>query len=241
MSQEIAPADPHCGAPGASAGAGPRRAVPPREDLIKGFWRENPVLVQLLGLCPTLAVTNSVANSVVMGIATFFVLVGSSLLVSTFKRWVPSEVRISTYILIIATFVTIAEMTLQALVPDIHKALGPFVALIVVNCIILGRQEAFAGRNSVGRALLDAVGMGIGFMIAMVIMGSVREVLGSGTFLEVSLFGPAFEPWVVMVLPPGGFFTLAFVLLVVGALKRRKALKARESERRNGAIAERAA
>jgi len=227
------------GAPPTAAGS--RRATPPREDLVKGFWRENPVLIQLLGLCPTLAVTNSVANSVVMGIATFFVLVSSSLLVSTFKRWVPNEVRIATYILIIATFVTIAEFALQALVPDIHKALGAFVALIVVNCIILGRQEAFAGRNPVGRSVLDAVGMGIGFMIALLIMGSVREVLGSGTFLGVSLFGPAFEPWVIMVLPPGGFFTLAFVLLTVAWWKRRRTASARVPAAGAAAVMEKAA
>lgn len=218
-----------------------RRVTPPREDLSKGFWRENPVLIQLLGLCPTLAVTNSVANSVVMGIATFFVLVGSSLLVSMFKRWVPNEVRIATYILIIATFVTIAEFALQALVPDIHKALGAFVALIVVNCIILGRQEAFAGRNPVGRSVLDAVGMGIGFMIALLIMGSVREVLGSGTFLGVSLFGPAYEPWVIMVLPPGGFFTLAFVLLTVAWWKRRRTVRARVPAAGEAGVMEKAA
>jgi len=225
-------------------GGGPptgRKAPPAREDLLKGFWRENPVLIQLLGLCPTLAVTNSVANSVVMGIATFFVLVGSSFLVSLVRRRVPNEVRIATYIVIIATFVTVAEMILQALVPVIYKQLGAFVALIVVNCIILGRQEAFAGKNPVGRSVLDAVGMGVGFMIMMLIMGSVREVLGSGTFLGVSLFGPAYEPWVIMVLPPGGFFTLAFVLLAVAWLKRRKALKAREAERRDVAVVERAA
>ena len=240
MSPETPPAALHCGAP-AAAPTSPRRAVTPREDLARGFWRENPVLIQLLGLCPTLAVTNTVANSIVMALATFGVLVGSSLLVSASRRFIPNEVRITSYILIIATFVSIAEMALQALVPDIHKALGAFVALIVVNCIILGRQEAFAGKNPVGRSVLDAIGMGIGFIIMMLIMGSVREVLGSGTFLGVSLFGPGYEPWVIMVLPPGGFFTLAFVLLTVAWLKRRKALKAREAERHDVAVVERAA
>ena len=240
MSGEMSHADVHGGGETPER-IGAKRGTPPREDLVKGFWRENPVLVQLLGLCPTLAVTNSVANSAVMGIATFFVLVGSSLLVSASRRFIPNEVRIASYILIIATFVSVAEMALQALVPGIYKALGAFVALIVVNCIILGRQEAFAGKNPVGRSVLDAVGMGIGFMIMMLIMGSVREVLGSGTFLGVSLFGPAYEPWVIMVLPPGGFFTLAFVLLAVAWFKGRKALKAREVERRDVAVAERAA
>jgi len=223
MRHEISPADLHCGAHGAAAPPRPGHAAPAREDLLRGIWRENPVLVQLLGLCPTLAVTNSVANSLAMGLATFFVLLGSSLLVSTFKRVIPGEVRISSYILIIATFVTVAEMLLQALAPDIHKALGAFVALIVVNCIILGRQEAFASRQPVGRAALDAIGMGGGFMIALLLMGGIREVLGSGTFLGVSLFGPRWEPWVIMILPPGGFFTLAFLLLAIGWWKRPRA------------------
>jgi len=240
MRQEIMPAELHCGAHGATPG-GFSRATTPAEDLLRGVWRENPVLVQLLGLCPTLAVTNSVANSIVMGLATFFVLLGSSFLVSTVKRFVPHAVRISTYILIIATFVTVAEMVLQALVPDIHKALGPFVALIVVNCIILGRQEAFASRQPVGRAVLDAVGMGSGFMIALLLMGTIREVLGSGSFLGVSLFGPGYEPWVIMVLPPGGFFTLAFLLLAINWLKQARVAQAQARERSRSVTATRAA
>jgi len=199
----------------------PRKPTPPSQELIKGVWRENPVLVQLLGLCPALAVTNSVANSLAMSAAVLFVLVGSSLLVSTIKRIVPSDVRISTYILIIATFVTIADMILEASVPAVHKELGAFVALIVVNCIILGRQEAFASRNSVGRSLLDAVGMSIGFTLTMVLMGTVREVLGNGTFLGISVMGPHYEPWVIMILPPGGFLTLGTILLVFSWIKRR--------------------
>jgi len=195
----------------------------PSSDLVRGIWRENPVLVQMLGLCPTLAVTNSVANALAMGAATFFVLCGSSLLVSSLRRWIPGEVRIATYILIIATFVTIADLGLEATVPTVHKALGAFIALIVVNCIILGRQEAFASRNPVGRSLQDAVGMGLGFVLALVLMGGVREVLGNGTLLGWSLFGGRFEPWVVMVLPPGGFLTLGFVLLTLNALARRRA------------------
>ena len=136
------------------------RQTTQQEDLIRGIWKENPVLVQLLGLCPTLAVTNTVANSIAMGLATFFVLLGSSILVATLKRWIPKEVRISAYILIIATFVTIADLVLNAVVPVIHKELGAFIALIVVNCMILGRQEAFASKNTVWRSMLDAVGIG---------------------------------------------------------------------------------
>jgi electron transport complex protein RnfE len=187
---------------------------------MRGVWRENPVLVQALGLCPTLAVTNSVANSLAMGIATFFVLLGSSLLVSSVRKWVPGEVRISTYILIIATFVTVADLALAAVVPDIHKALGAFIALIVVNCIILGRQEAFSSRNPVARSALDAIGTGAGFMIALLAMGGIREVLGAGTFLGVPLFGPSFEPWVLMILPAGGFLTLGVILVAVSAFQR---------------------
>jgi len=202
----------------------------PSADFLRGIWRENPVLVQLLGLCPALAVTNSVENALAMGLATFFVLLGSSFLVSLLKKWIPSEVRISTYILIIATFVTIADLSLQAIVPTVHKALGAFISLIVVNCMILGRQEAFASRRPVGRALLDAVGTGVGFLIAMVLMGGFREILGNGTFLGVSLFGPNFEPWVIMILPPGGFLTLGFLLLTLAWWERRKARRALPDE-----------
>jgi electron transport complex protein RnfE len=197
-------------------------AASPSEDLIRGIWRQNPTLVQLLGLCPTLAVTNTVANCLAMGAATFFVLCGSCVLVSALRRLIPNEVRISSYILIIATFVTIADMALEALVPDVHKALGAFIALIVVNCIILGRQEAFASKHSVGRALADAVGSGLGFGVALLLMGVPRELLGNGTLLGFPVFGPSFEPWVVMLLPPGGFFTLGTLLLGLSWLRRRR-------------------
>ena len=192
-------------------------------DLVRGIWKENPVLVQLLGLCPALAVTNTVPNAIAMSAATFFVLMGSSLLVSLVKNWIPSEVRISAYILIIATFVTIADLVLAAVVPVIHKDLGAFIALIVVNCMILGRQEAFASKRPVGRSLLDAAGTGIGFTIALLMMGLFREVLGNGSVMGYSIFGPNFEPWIVMILPPGGFLTLGFILLGFGWWSERKA------------------
>ncbi len=207
----------------------------PTADLVRGIWRENPVLIQLLGLCPALAVTNSVENALAMGIATFFVLLGSSVLVSSLKKWIPGEVRISTYILIIATFVTVADLGLEAFVPAIHKELGAFISLIVVNCMILGRQEAFASKRPVGRAALDAIGTGIGFLIAMVMMGGVREILGTGSFLGFSLFGPNYEPWVVMILPPGGFLTLGFLLLVLAWVERRRARSAKPDAAMSGA------
>jgi electron transport complex protein RnfE len=202
------------------------RTTTPRQDLTRGFWRENPVLIQMLGLCPALAVSNTVVNSLAMGLATFFVLFCSSVLVATFKKLIPNEVRIATYILIIATFVTIVDMTLEAFTPEVHKALGAFIALIVVNCMILGRQEAFASKNSVPRAMLDATGTGIGFIIAMLMMGSVREVLGYGTFLGFSLLGSAYEPWIVFILPPGGFFTIGFILMALNWWERRKTERA---------------
>ena len=184
------------------------------EEMVKGFWRENPVFVALLGLCPALAVTNSAINGVAMGVATTFVLMGSSLLVSLLRHWIPKQVRITTYIIVIATFVSVADMGLMALLPNIHKELGAFIALIVVNCLILGRQEAFASRNTTGLALADAFGMSVGFTGALTLLGGIREVLGSGSLFGVSLFGESFEPWVVMILPPGGFFTLGVLLII---------------------------
>ena len=202
------------------------KATTPSEDFLRGIWRENPVLIQMLGLCPALAVTNTVENSLAMGLATFFVLLFSSLFVSLLKKFIPHEVRISTYILIIATFVTVADMTLEAVVPGIHKALGAFISLIVVNCMILGRQEAFASKRPVGRALLDAVGTGVGFSIALVMLGAVRELLGNGSLLGYPLLGPSFEPWIVMILPPGGFLTLGVLLLGLAWWQERQARRA---------------
>jgi electron transport complex protein RnfE len=182
-------------------------------ELTKGIVRENPTFVGVLGMCPALAVTNSAINGLAMGLATTFVLVMSSLLVSLLRKLIPNAVRISTYIVVIATFVTVADFTLQATAPAIHREMGAFVPLIVVNCIILGRAEAFASRNPVPLAIADAIGMGTGFTLALILIGGIREVLGSGALFGVELFGPRFEPWVVMVLPPGGFLVLGVLLL----------------------------
>ena len=192
------------------------------QEFIKGLWRENPVFVQVLGMCPTLAVTNSAENALVMAGATIFVLVGSSFFVSALQRWIPAQVRMATYIVIIATFVTVIDFGLESLLPRVHKELGPFISLIVVNCIIMARQEAFAARNPVRLALVDALGMGIGFLFALLALGSVREILGVGSLFGVNLFGPNFEPWVIMILPPGGFLTLGLLLLFFNWLKERK-------------------
>jgi electron transport complex protein RnfE len=182
-------------------------------EFTKGLLRENPTFVQVLGMCPALAVTNSAMNGIVMGAASTFVLVMSSLMISALRKVIPSQVRISTYVVVIATFVTVADFTLQALLPAAHHEMAAFISLIVVNCVILGRAEAFASRNPVLLSIADALGMGLGFSFALILIGSVREVLGSGTLLGHALFGPSFEPWVVMVLPPGGFLVLGVLLL----------------------------
>lgn len=195
----------------------------PYQEALKGLFRENPVFVQVLGMCPALAVTNSAVNALAMGGATLFVLLASSLMVSALRHWIPREVRISTYVVIIATFVTLIDFSLQALVPVVHKELGAFVPLIVVNCLILGRQEAFASRQPIPLALLDALGMGLGFTLALLALGSVREILGAGALFGHDLFGPQFEPWVIMLLPPGGFLTLGLLLLLFSWLKERRA------------------
>ena len=193
-----------------------------RWELTKGFWRDNPLLVQMLGLCPMLAVTNTAINALAMGLATFFVLVSSSFFVSLLRGLIPKQVRISCFIIIIATFVTVADFTLLALFPGLHKELGAFIPLIVANCMILGRQEAFAANHPVGAALADAIGMAGGFLFALFVLGSIREIFGSGSFLGFSLLGPAFEPWVVMLLPPGGFLTLGFILLLFNRARHRQ-------------------
>jgi len=192
------------------------------QEFVKGLWRDNPVFAQVLGMCPMLAVTNTAVNALAMGGATFFVLVASSFLVSSLKSLIPKQVRISTYIIIIATFVTVTDFTLQAMVPTIHKELGAFIPLIVANCMILGRQEAFASRNTVRMAVVDAVGMASGFLFALFSLGAVREILGNGSLFGVDLFGPNFEPWVIMILPPGGFLTLGLLMLAFSWIVERK-------------------
>ncbi len=193
------------------------------QEFVKGIWKENPVFVMVLGMCPLLAVTNTAINALAMAAATTFVLIGSSLFVSLLRKLIPKQVRISTYIIIIATFVTVADFTLEALVPDIHRELGAFISLIVVNCLILGRQEAFASRHRTRKALADAAGMAVGFAFALFCLGATREILGFGSLFGYSLFGENYEPWVIMVLPPGGFLMLGFILLFFNWLQQRAA------------------
>jgi electron transport complex protein RnfE len=193
------------------------------DDFLKGLWRENPVFVQVLGMCPTLAVSNTARNALAMGLATLFVLTLSNAVIAAIRRLVPSQVRMATFILVIATFVTIVDYAIQAISLDLHKALGAFISLIVVNCIIMGRAEAFASKHGVAPSLLDGAGMGAGFTLSLLCLGSVREVLGSGTLFGVAVLPAGFQPWVIMILPSGGFLTLAGWLLLFAWLRQRQA------------------
>jgi electron transport complex protein RnfE len=193
------------------------------DTFLDGIWKENPVFVMLLGMCPVLAVTNSVINAIAMGVATTFVLLCSSSLVSLLRNVIPRQVRIASYIVIIATFVTIVDYAIQAISLDLYNALGAFIQLIVVNCIILGRAEAYASKNPVSAAIVNALGVGVGFSLALLCLGSVRELLGNGTLLGFSVFGEAFQPWSIMLLPPGGFFVLGGWLLLFEWIKQRNA------------------
>ena len=197
------------------------------ETFSEGLWANNPVFVMLLGMCPVLAVTNSAINALAMGLATTFVLLASGFLVSLLSRYIPKQVRIATYIVIIATFVTMIDYIIQAISLDLYNALGAFIQLIVVNCIILGRAEAFASKHRPAKAVLNALGMGAGFTFALLCLGVVREVLGAGAIFGIDLFGPAFQPWVVMILPPGGFLVLGAWLLLFDWFKLRQQEKQR--------------
>lgn len=191
-------------------------------EFTKGLYRQNPVFRIALGLCPTLAVSNSIKNGIGMGLAASFVLVGSNVIVSLIRKAVPIRIRIPMFIVVIATFVTIGEMVMQAVDPELHKSLGIFVPLIVVNCIILGRAEAFASKNGAFRSALDGLGMGVGFTLALVSISLVRELLGSGKLLDVPVLGTGFQPVLLMILPPGAFFTLGMFLGFFNWLESRK-------------------
>jgi electron transport complex protein RnfE len=208
----------------------PLTTTTPTDEFIKGLWRDNPVFVQVLGMCPALAVSNSAINALTMGLATSFVLLMSGLVVSGIRSFIPREARIVSYICIIASFVTCVDYLIKAISLDLHRSLGAFISLIVVNCLILGRAEAFASRNPMGRAALDALGMGAGFTLALLSIGMVREILGSGSVFGLALFPGAFQTWTVMILPSGGFFVLAIWLLVINRLRAWHDESARHAE-----------
>ncbi|MEO0266124.1 MAG: electron transport complex subunit RsxE [candidate division WOR-3 bacterium] len=191
-------------------------------EFLKGIFIENPVLVQLLGLCSVLAVSNAVINSISMGLSVLFVLFFSSFVIGLIKDIIPNEVRIPSFIVVIATFVTIADLFLKAKFPDISKALGPYIPLIVVNCIILGRQEAFTRRNKLVASIMDALGMSLGYIIAIVVMGAIREILGFGTIFGYKILGAWYKPILVMILPPGAFLTLALLIGFMNLLTRKE-------------------
>ena len=197
------------------------------EKFIKAFFTENPVTSLLLGMCPTLAVTSSAINGIGMGLATTFVLIGSNVVISLLKNVIPSRVRIPAFIVVIATFVTIVDMSLQALIFDMHKTLGLFIPLIVVNCIILGRAEAFASKNTVWYSFIDGLSMGLGFTFTLFILGAIREVLGSGAILGFKLLPETWPTILVFVLAPGAFITLGF--MIVGMNKINKAFQRSKS------------
>jgi len=203
------------------------------ETFSEGLWVNNPVFVMLLGMCPVLAVTNSAINALAMGLATMFVLLASTILVSLLSDFIPKQVRIATYIIIIATFVTIIDYVIQAISLDLYNALGAFIQLIVANCMILGRAEAFSSKNKPLKSIVNALGMGIGFTFALLCLGVVREVLGAGAIFGFDLFGENFQPWVVMILPPGGFLVLGGWLLLFDWIKQRQAEREEQEGRTN--------
>ncbi len=189
--------------------------------LRNGIIKENPIFFQLLGMCPTLAVTTSAINGVAMGLATLAVLVASNIVISSIRKYVPTKIRIPIFIVIIASFVTVIGMFMEAYVPELFVALGLFIPLIVVNCLILARAEAFAFKNGVIRSAVDGIGMGTGFTLSLLLLGAVRELLGAGEVFGFSFFGSSFEPALIMILPPGAFLALGLMLAFNNSMKLR--------------------
>ena len=187
-------------------------------EFFKGLWKENPIFRLVLGMCPTLAVTTATINGVAMGLATTFVLICSNLVVSLIRNLIPARVRLPAFIVVIASFVTIVDLVMAGFFFQLHKTLGVFIPLIVVNCIILGRAEAFASKNPILQSVADGLGMGIGFTLSLTVLGGIREILGNGTLFSVPLMGASFSPFLVMVLPPGAFIALGFLLAAMNRI-----------------------
>lgn len=192
------------------------------ERLKAGILIDNPTFMQVLGMCPTLAVTTSAQNAVGMGLATTAVLICSNTVISLLRRCIPSKIRIPAFVVIIASFVTMIDLLLQAYIPALHAQLGLFLPLIVVNCLILGRAEAYASKNKVIPSLFDGLGMGLGFTLALTAIGTVREILGAGSLFGISVMPATYEPAIIMILAPGAFFTLAILMAILNAIKARK-------------------
>ena len=194
-----------------------------KQNFLKGLVRENPVFVMLLGMCPTLGVTSSAFNGLGMGVATLFVLLMSNIVVSLIKSQIPNKVRIPAFIVIIASFVTVVEMVLEAYIPFLYEQLGIFIPLIVVNCLILGRAETFASKNNLKASVVDALGMGSGFVIALTVLGATREVLGNGSIFELRFVPEDANTLILFILPPGAFIALAYLAIVFNRLTRKVA------------------
>jgi electron transport complex protein RnfE len=188
-----------------------------------GLIDENPIFVQVIGMCPTLAVTTSAINGLGMGLSTTAVLVCSNIVIAMMRKIIPSKIRIPAFIVVIATFVTIIGMLLKAYIPSLDNALGLFIPLIVVNCLILGRAESFASKNKTLESAADGLGMGLGFTLSLTVLAAIREILGNGSLFGISLFGASFEPALLFILPPGAFLTLGFLLAGLNKLKNKKA------------------
>lgn len=192
-----------------------------KKTLLNGIFKENPTFVLFLGMCPTLAVTTSAINGLGMGVSTMIVLIFSNIFISLLRKFIPDKVRIAAYVVVIAAFVTIIDLLLKAYLQSISQSLGLYIPLIVVNCIILGRAEAFASKNGVLSSAVDGLGMGIGFTGALTIIGAIRELLGNGSLFGISLFGEAFSPMTIMILPPGAFITLGLIVMVINLIAQR--------------------
>lgn len=199
---------------------------------LNGLLTENPTFVLFLGMCPTLAVTTGVINALGMGLSTMVVLVCSNMVISLLRHFIPDKIRIAGYVVIIAGFVTIVQMLLNAYLPSLSSSLGIYIPLIVVNCIILGRAEAFANKNGVLKSAFDGLGMGLGFTCSLTLIASVREILGAGTFAGISVFGSSYTPASIMILPPGAFLTLGCLLAIINviAARRKKSQSATKEE-----------
>ena len=191
-------------------------------DFKNGLWQENPIIKLVIGMCPTLAVTNTAENGLAMGLATSFVLISSEIVISLIKKLIPNDVRIPSYILIIATFVTFTDYFMKAFIPDIASSLSLFIPLIVVNCLILGRQEAFASQNPVHRSIADAIGMGLGFTWVLVVLSMFRELLGMGSIFGIQLLGSWYRPMIIMILPAGAFISLGILIGVMNVIGSRE-------------------
>ncbi len=190
--------------------------------LTNGLITENPTFIQLLGMCPTLAVTTSLINAIGMGLSATFVLIFSNLVISLLRKFIPNKIRIASYIVVIAAFVSIIEMLLKAYLPAISDALGLFIPLITVNCIILARAESFASKNKPLPSMMDGLGMGLGFTLGLSVLAAVREILGAGSILGIQLFGQEFQPALIFILPPGAFLALGTILAIYNMMKDKK-------------------